>query len=441
MCYASPGPRCSSHARTDLKTAQMAASAANALLDVAATDQLPEHGALPAVRVNANNYSRLTDDYFRTQEALDRARQIYESTPEGIAGLKDDIAERRQALNGDVVNDETYHNLTDRLAAGQQARARQLAAFKAAHPANPPTPGGGTEDETEAAAAPPPCTCIEYRYRTTCAHVGNKIAHARRLLLPTSHEASLDAHSAAATFRKKAAHARTVAGITRSHASAATNVVPVTDQDDAESTEGAWMRMQRTRADFYSTPAGQAYIEAKIKNGDRGLVYVADAATRTGFRMTTWTYVLEVAQKQRVRNEEEFYTLLADATPQTTETISPEADNTQSLEQPDETFEPPELLYANPCSQRCTDFRWVGDCAHLGDDHHPASITDSPPESVMPPNAMLDQRLGSQLDGVTTAAATSTALVGDRKNPATASTNVTETARHSKSFVDRILGR
>jgi hypothetical protein len=457
MCYASPGPRCSSHARADLKSAQSAEASALTLLEAASNlvqrlntrlgDTLDANHADKRERERQeDDYGRHLDDYWRAKENLIRAREVYETTPEGIAGLKDELVARQQHLDGAIEDDADYQDLAHRLHVGQETRARQLAAYKATHGANAPEPDGGLEDEEEAAAAPPPCTCIEYRYQSTCAHVANKVAHTRRRLLPTSNEAALDAHAAAATFRLRQNEARTIAATPRARTALVRGMGPVPEQREADDAVAqAWADMQRTQATFYTTPAGQAFIEAKIHVAHRGPVYLADEASPTGFRLSNWNEVYVEAQRTRVRNEQEYHALLA-ATPHTA-TAEDANDVTQRLEDANtETHTPPDLLYANPCPQRCTDFQWVGDCSHLGEHPAafgpPASTNTTPPGSNGPATGTGDgpstttspTSLGKHVaEAVTDAVAGAVAPLIDTPEPAG--------IPKPPTIVDRILGR
>lgn len=451
MCYASPGPRCSSHARSELKRTRLAEASALALVEAVsnAKDQRLTDRLGPATGHRADHYSQLLDDYWRAKEATAAAREAYETTPEGIAGLKDELDARQQELDGAINNDATYQDLTHRLAIGQATRARQLADFKTAHGANPPTPDGGLEDEAEAAAAPPACTCIEYRYQSTCAHVANKVAHARRRLLPTSHEAALDAHAAAATYHKTQDEARTIANTPRARTAAVkgTGLIPEHREALAAVTR-AWTRMQHTQAVFHATPAGQAFIEHKIATASRAPVYIADENNPAGFSPSTWRYVIVEAQKARVRNEAEFLSLL------TTTSTSPETvdfgvetatDTTQVLERDTDTHAPPELLYANPCPQRCDDFQWVGDCHHLG--QHPTSVTNPRPSTgtdirtsgVGQPDTTASNAVTETITQTveTIAETVADALTG----PTLAPTGTPATGAAKKSIMDRLFGR
>lgn len=398
MCYSSPGPRCSAHARADLKNAQLAEAATLALLDAAndvedrITNRLggghrnglsdtppPVEGSLADDKQRRDDYSRLVDDYWRAKDALARAREVYESTPEGIAGLKDELVARQQELDGAVENDRTYQDLAYRLHIGQDSRARQMAAYKAKHGSNAPAPEGDLEDEDEAAAPPPPCTCIEYRYQSTCVHVANKVAHIRRRLLPTSDEAALDAHTAAATFHLRQNEARTIAATPRARTAAVRGLEPLPEQVEADNAVAeAWSAMQHAQQTFFTTPAGQAFLEAKMQTANTRPAYLPDDTNPTGFRTATLDEAYVAAQRLRVANEAEYHSLLAtDAYALTGET---EEEVTQRIEDSNkETHTPPDLLYANPCPHRCPDFQWLGDCPHLGE---PAtSVTPNHPNA------------------------------------------------------------
>lgn len=448
MCYASPGPRCSSHARAELKRTQLAEASALALVEAVskAEDQRLTDRLGPATGHRADHYSQLLDDYWRAKEAAATAREAYETTPEGIAGLKDELDARQQELDGATNNDATYQDLAYRLAIGQATRARQLADYKTTHGTNAPTPDGDLEDEAEAAAAPPPCTCIEYRYQSTCAHVTSKVAHARRRLLPTSHEASLDAHAAAATYHKTQDEARTIANTPRARTAAVKGTGLIPEHREAlAAVNRAWTRMQHAQAVFHTTPAGQAFIEHKIATASRTPVYIADENNPAGFSPSTWRYVIVEAQKARVRNEAEFLSLL------TTTSITPDAvdfgveiatDTTQVLERDTDTYTPPELLYANPCPQRCDDFQWVGDCHHLG--QHPTSVTNPRTSTGIGTSGVGSGATASNAvtETITQTVETIAETVADAlTGPTLAPTGTPATGAAKKSIMDRLFGR
>lgn len=201
MCYAKPGPRCSSHARTDLKNAQVAMASAQSLMDAAHTVAQTE--ASPKTRAhNRRDYERLVDEFCRAKDAFIAAREAYEATPEGIAGLKDDLAARRYELGSTHIDtDQQYQDLMYRLRIGQSVRARQLAAFKKQHGDTASAPEGVVEDEAEAAAPPPPCTCIDYHYEGTCGHLEEHVETAPRSHLFPSNTGGRGPHARPASER------------------------------------------------------------------------------------------------------------------------------------------------------------------------------------------------------------------------------------------------
>lgn len=219
MCYARPGPRCSSHARADLKDTQATLASAQSLLDAAAA--LVQSDATPRLHnQHQRDYTRLFDEYVQAKDAFTAARDTYEATPEGIAGLKDDLAARRYELGGtDTDNDPQYQDLLFRLQLGQSQRARQLADYKHAHGDTAPPPDGDVEDEDEAAAPPPPCTCIEYHYEGSCAHLEEHVETVPRNRLP-HHTGPRDAPATTSTTASTAPSVHPMALPTHTHGSA-----------------------------------------------------------------------------------------------------------------------------------------------------------------------------------------------------------------------------
>lgn len=134
MCYASPGPRCSAHARSSLVVAQHNLDKANArhadLLEKSrlrgTTDQDMRRSDSPLGRAYAA--------CMEAEKAAWRARGEYEATPDGIRELvraADRIEDRLGFAQAE--QDREYLRLLDRITEARMRRNEQLQAYKAAN--------------------------------------------------------------------------------------------------------------------------------------------------------------------------------------------------------------------------------------------------------------------------------------------------------------------
>lgn len=123
MCYAKPGPRCSSHARAKMDAARDDYDSA-----IIARDQIPEPWG-PRTADNDDEYLALDAADAAIMEAsaaYAKASREYQTTPEGIRALEDQI---ERALAGSSVSGQSLASLYGALQRGRRTRSEQLAAF------------------------------------------------------------------------------------------------------------------------------------------------------------------------------------------------------------------------------------------------------------------------------------------------------------------------
>lgn len=169
MCYAFPGPRCSGHARTDLAEAT---TRANQAFDDLHRAQSASTALLPWSHPARKNQSH-------AWQALQKAADAYDATPDGIQELTEQIAALQQDVtdHGDRTSSaKTITALQDRLRVGVATRQRQMAAYRRSRSLPDPTPtnpaaGTGSDTATSGTEQAPACRCIDFKYQNTCEHV------------------------------------------------------------------------------------------------------------------------------------------------------------------------------------------------------------------------------------------------------------------------------
>jgi hypothetical protein len=118
VCYPKPGPRCSTHARARLATAQERLNEALLRLDAV-------HVASAMGTGTDAEYLTASRAKEQAEDEMLAAQSVYDSTPAGQRALEDEIA---ASSPGSISAVEAR----TRLAAGQAARAEKLAAYRAA---------------------------------------------------------------------------------------------------------------------------------------------------------------------------------------------------------------------------------------------------------------------------------------------------------------------
>lgn len=361
MCYAKPGPRCSTHARQSLDKANAAlAAAAQHTLDVG--DQCRRDG------VNMSGYHKPEHPVGAAmaaerdaRQAAHEAQQAFDATPAGITALKDQIAALEEQHGAGVLTRNDYTEAQQRLTRGQATRRDQKEAYAQVHQAAPwagsRPAGDSAEDEAAADAPVPACSCITYRYQNDCEHLTARIEQARKDLLPTSSEASLRLHSANSRLRTieadKAKWTTWLNEQVNEHGwqggawSIEAQAAEVSPEFDAWTKQ--WRDAKYEAADaekaFHRTPAGQAYLRQR-----------ADAVRdRMGWDTGS-------THQDRERANTGADERAADAARYTEITGQPapvEETNPQ----------PPQLMYGpTGCADNCHDFAWTGKCAHTDTD-------------------------------------------------------------------------
>lgn len=376
MCYAKPGPRCTSHARATLQRAIAERAEAHAAVeglyeqykidDKADVDAVyAETGEIRDIdRSNAfytaHPYGVATRRSIDALDALNKAQAEYDATPGGIADLKAEIAAVEEAEGDGALASHAHQNLTRRLTRGQEARRDQLEHYNAVHGQNPSSvasaaPGhDAVEDEVAAQAPPPPCSCIEYRYKNDCSHISARIEGARKAILPNSQEASLELHAARSRHRSamQAARAALDAAKARGLEGDALKQWTRTDADYREKDMALYraaMDLDGATAKFWPTPAGEALLREQ-----------ADAHVALMGYETFST----AEQRERADAAAEYR---ADAAARFTELTGQPAPPPEPAEV---TATPPNLMYGESaaCPEGCKEFAWTGKCADTDPD-------------------------------------------------------------------------
>lgn len=361
MCYAKPGPRCSTHAKQSLDKATVAATAAEkncrAVGDQCTRDgvdmagyYLPEHpvGAAMAAERDA-------------REAVHRAREAYDATPEGIKALKEQMAALEDQWGNKVLTVHAYGDAKGRLERGQQTRRDQMDAYKQVHQATPwahqHATGDTAEAETEAMSPPPKCSCITYRYQSDCEHISGRTEQTRKDLLPTSTEASLRLHAAnsrqrtlqpelakwQAWLREDPNRTIDLPGL----GALVTNDAREANPEFAaynKQYEAAQREAHQSEQAFYNTPAGQTYLRQRSAAAESRMGYA------TGSTQADFARAIE-GDEERIASRAEFTKITGQPAPA-------EEQNPQ----------PPTLMYGNGCPENCNDFAWTGKCADTDTD-------------------------------------------------------------------------
>lgn len=202
------------------------------------------------------------------------------------------------------------------------------------------------------AAPPPPCACITYKYQGDCDHISTRVTQARTDLLPTTQEASLRLHAANSRLRTMATeqekwgawlaqdesrYVQTTAGLTPR-----TETFSAHPEFAAFWRERASVHEERIAAEeaFYGTPGGQEFLRQRA----------AEKVARMGYYTTDTVSVEEDMARyatERAQQAEQFTALTGQP--------APDAETS---------WEPPQLMYGNGCSEKCRDFQWTGKCAH-----------------------------------------------------------------------------
>lgn len=361
MCYAKPGPRCSTHARQSLDKATAAVEAAKqhvrAVGDQCQRDGVDMSGYYkPAHPVGAAMAAERD-----ARQAAHEAQQAYDATPAGITALKDTIAALEDEHGAGVLTRADYTEAKERLERGQTTRRDQKEAYAQVHQAAPwagsrPT-GDSAEDEAAAEAPAPACSCITYRYQNDCEHLTARVEQARKDLLPTSTEAALALHSANSRVRTLEADKKKwstwLTEQTQEHGWKGGPLAIEAQAADINPDFDDWSRQWRNakyeageaEQTFYRTPAGQTYLRQR-----------ADAVRdRMGWDTGSTHQDRERADKGAEERAEAAarYTLLT-GQPAPAEETNPQ---------------PPQLMYGpTGCAENCHDFAWTGKCAHTDSD-------------------------------------------------------------------------
>jgi len=270
MCYAAPGPRCSTHAHATLLRAEQAYADAQSAYDAACATN-PDAAAIMNQGTYHPGLFPLWSDRKQAKSAVADARSAYDATPAGIRELKAQAAALQERLGSAAGDDSQHQRIITRITGGQQRRATALTAYKAVHG----TPAASTADDAaEEQAAQEPvalCTCIAYRYKQTCEHLDAAADTARRKYLPTGHEAALELH---------AANRSLLAASDRFAAALAQSRDDETDPDTDPAVQEARRRMSRYSSAaskaanrFHTTAEGQAYLHRKADRLEQAMGY------------------------------------------------------------------------------------------------------------------------------------------------------------------------
>lgn len=356
MCYAKPGPRCSTHAKQALNQANVAATDAQGHYRTV-SDQCTRDGVdmtgyhLPTHPVGAAMAAERD-----AREAVHRAREAYDATPDGIKALKEQMAALEDKWGNKVLTVHAYIDTKERLERGQQTRRDQMEAYKQVHQATPwvhqHATGDTAEAETEAMSPPPECSCITYRYQSDCEHLSGRTEQTRKDLLPTSTEASVRLHAANSRLRtlqpdlaKWQAWLREDPNRTIDLPGLGALVTSEAREANAEFAaynkqyEAATREAHQAAQAFYNTPAGQTYLRQRSAAAQARMGY------STGASQDDFARAIE-GDEERIAARAKFTEITGQPAP---------ADEQDP--------QPPTLMYSNGCPDNCNDFAWTGKCA------------------------------------------------------------------------------
>jgi hypothetical protein len=362
MCYAKPGPRCSTHAKASLEKAR----AVHAEAKVVSAEQhiflmsLPLEERRPLLDAPDGPSKRSRAGLESASEQLVVAENEFAATPAGMLDLKAQMADlEAKRGHGKAREDAAFRSLETRLERAQETRRNQMEAYRAIHGAMHPEAGevDAPEVEDAAMAAPVKCTCIDYKYQGDCEHASPKMSAAevestRTDLLPTSQEASLRLHAANSRLRVLAEElpkwqAWLAEDPARTTSFSGMGSVP-TDKARAESPAFEKFEDQYQEAKyevgtaeevFYDTPGGQAYLRRRCEETEAVMGYVTSS--------TSSDFDRSVQGDERRQAARKTYAVR-------TGKPAPEEDTNP---------EPPTLMYGNGCPNNCHDFAWTGKCA------------------------------------------------------------------------------
>lgn len=372
MCYAKPGPRCSSHAKRDYDNAVAERDASHSVVgfktEAYAQFRADDNARIAAARAEGLDnraINEASEEFYRAHpygqamkrsiDALDRLREAeanYDATPRGMAELRDQMAAREEAVGDEVFTDHEFAMAKNRLERGQQRRLDQMEAYKQVHQAMPWTnpkfadvDGDGVDAEAETTTPAPMCSCIEYRYQSDCTHVRERTVKARQTLLPTSHDASLQLHAANSrvrSLREKMDTLQAARGIAPRDWEGYNNLIANDPEFKAlnEKMGKAVRKADAAEARFFATPQGMALLRDRIANrapcvGNYGPHY-----------MGGWEGIMRAATTDRENNTAQFESRTGQPAPT------------------DDNANPPELTYSNGCPAGCNDYKWTAKCVH-----------------------------------------------------------------------------
>jgi hypothetical protein len=362
MCYAKPGPRCSTHAKASLDKAHADLAVANETRNAQSKfmQTMPLEERRPFLNDPDGDYRKSIRNLDHAHEALVAAENGYDATPAGMTALKEQMAALEEQRGRIQARESVpYTNLAQRLERAQETRRNQMEAYKAIHGTATPATGETVDDaaaEAAAMAPPPACMCITYKYQSDCEHVSPKLsAHeveqARKDLLPTTEEASVRLHAANARVRSLTADltkwqawlaedpARTIqlsglGGMPTKEARE--NPAFAKFEDDYNTAKREAVDAETA---FYKTPGGQAYMRQRS----------AESVARMGYH----TGASQADFARAIEGDEERIAARKSYTLRTGQPAPPEETNPQ----------PPTLMYGNGCPDNCHDFAWTGKCA------------------------------------------------------------------------------
>lgn len=367
MCYAKPGPRCSTHAKASLDKAR----ADLAVADDTRREQskflqtMTLDGRRPFLDDPNGAYRTSIRDLDMANEAFVVAENGYDTTPAGMTALKEQMADLEEQWGRTTARESVpYTNLADRLERAQETRRNQTEAYKAIHGTTKPAAGEVVDDaavEAAAMAPAPDCTCITYKYQSDCEHVSPKLSpheveQTRRDLLPTTEEASVRLHAANARVRALTAdlskwQAWLAEDPERTIQLPGLGGMPTREareNSEFKKFEDDYNAAKREAFDaetaFYNTPGGQAYMRQRS----------AQAVARMG-------YATGASQQDFARAIEGDEERIAARKSYTLRTGQPAPDE-------DTNPQPPTLMYGNGCPDNCQDFAWTGKCADTDTD-------------------------------------------------------------------------
>lgn len=361
MCYAKPGPRCSTHARAALDKARADLAVAEDTRREQSNflQTMPLEERRPFLDDPDGDYRKSVRNLDLAHEALVAAENGYDATPAGMTALKEQMAGLEEQWGRTTARESVpYTNLADRLERAQETRRNQTEAYRAIHGATRPAADEVDDPAAEAAAmAPAPaCTCITYRYQSDCEHVSpqlsaHEVEQVRKDLLPTTEEASVRLHAANARLRALTADLTTWQAWLAEDPERTIQLPGLGGMPTKEARENPAFRKfeddynaaKREAHDaetaFYKTPGGQAYMRQRS----------ADLVARMGYH----TGSSQADFARAIEGDEERIAARKSYTLRTGQPAPAEETNPQ----------PPTLMYGNGCPNNCHDFAWTGKCA------------------------------------------------------------------------------